>query len=205
MAGVGAHMADPARGAVNVDWKAATAPAAGVTTGIPSSFLPFAIKKRSATLFTNDHRVTTMTVGVSLGGTFTDASSPKRSLFLGAALGDPILTAVEDLTVITPFEWVPDPADPTSFPDVGRKKANSIYFFDATYPDSLTTGLGYAIKSAIGASNINATANPNLPFVARHLRQAALRWQVPAAQVRRRGLARRPADVSVPGRWPATR
>ena len=59
-----------------------------------------------------------------------------------------------------PFKW-----DSTLNFGNGGKASNSIYFFDANSPDTLSESLGYAIQSAISASNINTVTNPNLPYV----------------------------------------
>lgn len=159
--GIAAHMADPALGAINSGHLDPLLPT-GTVSGTPSSFLPFAIGKRGSTLFSKPHLITTMTVGVSLYGSYKDTGvSPKRALFLGAALGDPSLSTWTDVSTLTPFEWVPDPNDPTT----GTKKDGSIYFFDANSPEKLASDLDKAILSATGPSNTNATSNPNLPFI----------------------------------------
>ena len=164
-AGVAAHMSDPSLGdkIAGTDYLAATdpgAPGTAAASGKPQAFLPYAIKRRNTTIFSRDHRITTMTVGVSLGGNYTDSSSPKRNLFLAAAIGDPSLSTWSDLGTLTPFNWVVDAAHPD-----GHRADGSIYFFDATDPDSLTSSLDHAIQSAIGASLVNVTTNPNLPYI----------------------------------------
>jgi len=167
-AGVAAHMADSSLGTVNTNFKSASSASyyntTGTTTGTPSSFLPYAIKTRntgtSTVTFSKDHRITTMTVGVSLGGQYTDSASPKRNLFYAAVVGDPTLTSCSDISTLTPFKW-----DTTLNSGNGGKASSSIYFFDANSPDTLSESLGYAIQSAIGASNINTVANANLPYV----------------------------------------
>jgi len=162
--GIAAHMGDPAFGTLGTNYLAARTATAN-DSGTPSHFLPYAIKSRntgtSLVTFQKPHLVTTMTVGVSLGGQYTDASSPKRNLFLAAAIGDPSMAAWADLSTLTPFVWVPDPTDPTT----GSKQDGSIYFFDATNPEKLASDLDKAILSATGPSNTNATSNPNLPFI----------------------------------------
>ena len=159
--GIAAHMADPALGDINSGHLDPLTPIA-TTSGSPSSFLPFALGKRGATVFSKPHLITTMTVGVSLYGSYKDTGvSPKRALFLGAALGDPSLSTWSDVSTLTPFVWEPDPNDPT----LGKKKEGSIYFFDASSPEKLATDLDKAILSATGPSNTNATSNPNLPFI----------------------------------------
>nr|WP_320132303.1 PilC/PilY family type IV pilus protein [uncultured Holophaga sp.] len=101
-----------------------------------------------------------MTVGVSLGGQYTDSSSPKRNLFYAAVVGDPTTTAYSDLSALIPFEW-----DSSLNSGNGGKVSNSIYFFDGNTPDTLSTSLSYAIESAISASNINTASNADLPYV----------------------------------------
>jgi hypothetical protein len=86
MAGIGAHLSDSTYGAGGF---MAMPPVAAFSPGLPHTFLPFALKQRNGVTYDKDHPVTIMTVGVSLGGNYTDASSPKRSLFLAAIAGDP--------------------------------------------------------------------------------------------------------------------
>lgn len=177
-AGVAAHMADTSLGLTkDVDYMSASEPAA--LTGTPSQFLPFAIKKRNGIAYDKDHRITTMTLGVSLGGQYTDTSSPKRSLFLAAVVGDQS-TKTGNLSSFRSFngweqpqgetidpnnDWIPDPQDPTSYPKIGKRKDGAVFFFDATDPDKLSLSLDFAFRLAIGSAGNNATASPNLPFV----------------------------------------
>ena len=49
------------------------------TSGTPATFLPYAIKKRGDVTFSKDHRITTMTVGVGLGGQYTDTTNYPKS------------------------------------------------------------------------------------------------------------------------------
>ncbi len=163
-AGVAAHMCDSSMGAVGTDYLAALNPGTTTTSGTPRSFLPYAIKKRNGVDFGYDHPITTMAVGVSLGGKYTD-SGAKRNLFLTAAVGDKGMPATEDISTLTPFVWEAKPGATTDFPEVGQKKSGSLYFFDATNPEKLNTDLRRAFLEMTGAPNINATANPNLPFV----------------------------------------
>lgn len=158
--GIAAHMADTSLGVLNTGHLDPLMPT-GTVSGAPSSFLPFALGKRNTTLFAKPHLITTMTVGVSLGGSFTASSSPKRSLFLGAALGDPNTTAWNDIDTLTPFQLETDPTS-TRY---AQKKNGSIYFFDATNPEKLATDLDKAISAAAGVSNTNTISNPNLPFI----------------------------------------
>lgn len=159
-AGIAAHMADSSLGSLNIDYKPAFDPGSSPVSRSRSDFIPYAIKKRGSVDFQSDHRITTMAVGVSLGGRYTEAGA-KRNLFLTAAVGDAGMPTTEDLSTLTPFVWEPDPVDP----EAGRKRPGSLYFFDANSPEKLNTDLRYAIKSATGTSSINATANPNLPFI----------------------------------------
>ena len=159
--GVAAHMADPALGTLGTDYLAAPAPFASGTSDTPSTFLPFAISKRGNVEFQKPHLITTMTVGVSLGGSYSDTASPKRSLFLAAAIGDPSMTAWNDLSTLTPFVEV---TDPNSL-KYGQKQDGSIYFFDATNPEKLVTDLDKAIAETSRPTNTNTTSNPNLPFI----------------------------------------
>jgi len=162
-AGIAAHLGDTSLGTPGVDYLASVdpgLPGSAVKSGTPSSFLPFSLFRRMTTQFTKPHLVTTMTVGVSLAGQYTDAASPKRSLFLAAAVGDPTLSSWNDASTLTPFQW-----DPTLNDGNGGRVSGSLYFFDATNPDNLSNSLVYAIKSAVGASNINTVTNPNTPYV----------------------------------------
>ncbi len=179
LAGIAAHLSDPSSGTLGVDYLAAKDPGTSTSSGYPSDFLPFAIKKRNGLVFSQDHRVTTMTIGVNLGGLVTDDSSPKRSLFYAAVLGR---NGVSNGAISTfhPFrgwnqpygatidpnnDWIPDPKDPTSYPAKGVARDNAAYFFDATNPDLLSNSLEHAFLIAINATSNQATAAPTLPFV----------------------------------------
>ncbi|HWQ07659.1 MAG TPA: hypothetical protein VN436_01070, partial [Holophaga sp.] len=169
-AGVAAHMSNSSLGTAGTNYLAATSSSSGyassssTTTAYPSAFLPYAIKSRgsgtSKVTFSKDHRITTMTMGISLGGYYTDSSSPKRNLFLGAVVGDPTLTSWSDISTLVPFQW-----DATLNSGNGGRVSGSIYFFDGNTPDTLSTSLGYAIQSAISASNINTATVANLPYL----------------------------------------
>ena len=134
----------------------------GVTGWKTSQWIPFWIRSRGAgsekVTFTKPRPITTMTVGVSLTGLATDDTHPKRRMFLAAAMGEPGRKSW-DISTLTEFTLL-DPAHP----DKG-KTPNSTYFFDATDPDKLTKGLDAAFYELSLASNVNTTANPNLPFV----------------------------------------
>jgi hypothetical protein len=168
-AAVAAHMADSSLGnqVAGTDYLAAWdpgLPGAAQKSGTPSALLPFAIKRRNGTLFNHDHRITTMTVGVGLGGTCappaSGGTSPKWNLFLAAAVGDTTVSSYSDLSQLTPFQWNQQLNSGT-----GGRVSGSIYFFDGANPDVLAQDLTYAFQSAINASEINVTSNPNLPYI----------------------------------------
>jgi hypothetical protein len=124
-----------------------------------NAFLPFYLQQRGSVLFKSPgHAITTYTVGVSLGGTINDANGGKRRLFFAAAVGDP-LAKTWNLSTMTPFTLVD-----INHPELG-KTTNSANFFDATDPTALTTSLDAAFQQAAATSNLNATANPNVPFI----------------------------------------
>ncbi len=160
-AGIGAHLGDSALGTVNVDYMPAIDPGSSVaTSAVPSTFLPYSLYKRNATTFTKPHLVTTMTVGVGLGGKYSDTSGPKHSMFLAAAVGDPTLSTWPNITTLQPFVW-----DKALNSGNGGRVPGSIYYFDGNNPDALSDSLDKAIRSAVGASNINTISNPNTPFI----------------------------------------
>ena len=162
-AGAAAHLGDSSLGTSGMDYLPTPdpgLPGAAVKSGVPSSFLPLSLFRRMTTQFTKPHLITTMTVGVSLAGQYTDPASPKRSLFLGAAVGDPTLPTWADASTLTPFQW-----DQSLNDGNGGRVPGSLYFFDASNPDNLSDSLSKAIKSAVGASNINTVTNPNTPYV----------------------------------------
>ena len=173
-AAMAAHLTDTSLGtALGADYLAATAPAAA-TSATPHTFMPFAIKKRGTVDFgTYGHRVTTMTLGVSLGGYYNDnettySISGKRALFRTALLGDPTITSgnATDYHGFDPAtDWLVNPADPADYPEVGLRKAGATYFFDGSDPEKLALMLQRAIQSTLAPSNINSTSNPNLPFI----------------------------------------
>jgi len=175
-AAVAAHLSDTSIGTIpGTDYLAASAKAAG-TSDTPSAFLPFAIKKRDTVDFgSSGHRITTMTLGVSLGGYYTDdettySLSGKRALFRAALLGDPTIKSgsVADFHGFDPaIDWIPNPDNPSEFPDVGLRnpKTNNAYFFDGSDPEKLVSSLKVALANITGASNVNSVANPNLPFI----------------------------------------
>jgi hypothetical protein len=162
-AGAAAHLADTTKQSYTKDLPITTfmAVPASYPSGqaSPSSFLPFAIPKRlTQTISAPYDLVTTMTIGVSLGGKLTSLLSPKRRLFLAAAVGDPNRTSwnLNNLTNYT----LQDPNNPSL-----GKTSNSTYFFDATNPTLLTQSLGYAFAESTGGGQTGTTSNTNLPFV----------------------------------------
>lgn len=169
MAGIGAHLADSSLGTVNVDYLAAKDPASNSTYAAPSTFLPLAFKKRNNITLNQDRRVMTLTMGVGLGGKYTDANSAKRNLFLAAVAGDPGITS-GPLSGFHPFDpttdWQVDPRDPASYPAVGKRADGAVFFFDATSTDKLITGMDYLFRIATSTTTTSqATTSPNLPFV----------------------------------------
>jgi hypothetical protein len=177
MMGIGAHLSDSSFGVNGTDYMSEPTTVLP-TSAAPHSYLPFAVRQRNGVTYDKDHRVTVMTVGVSLGGQYTDAASPKRSLFVGAVVGDPstnigALNSFHSFfgwdqplgSVIDPNnDWIPDPQDPTTYPLGGIRKSGAVYFFDATDPDKLKSSMDYAFRLALGQGGNNATSNPNLPF-----------------------------------------
>ncbi|MCL1909094.1 MAG: PilC/PilY family type IV pilus protein [Holophagaceae bacterium] len=188
-AGVGAHMANSSlgQGRENVDYMRVKNPGrkgSAQTSGTPETFLPYAIYGRNDVEFSTGttgkpRRVTTMSVGVSLGGRYTAASGTKRNIFLTALLGDPESTSgrVIDFRAFDPptfhpdgtvdqyNDWELDGSDPDAYPSKGKRKSGAVYYFDATDPDKLTTSLETAFTAAIAQGSNNAVSTPNLPFV----------------------------------------
>ena len=186
-AGVGAHMANSSLGVKDVDYMEVLNPGrkgSAQKSGTPSTFLPYAIYGRNDVEFATGstgkpRRVTTMSVGVSLGGRYTAASGTKRNIFLTALLGDPESTSgrVIDFRAFDPptfhpdgtvdqyNDWEVDGSDPDAYPSKGKRKAGAVYYFDATDPDKLTTSLETAFTAAIAQGSNNAVSTPSLPFV----------------------------------------
>lgn len=143
---------------------ATTWPTAAATT--VRAFAPFAIAARGSTAFKKPHLITTMTVGISLAqanwvGSTPGAilsTDPKFRLLSAAAVGDPD-TQSWNLQTVQPFA-LKDPA----FPELGKAPGTCNYF-DATDSDKLAQSLDSAFLMATLASNVNATTNPNVPFV----------------------------------------
>jgi hypothetical protein len=180
-AALAAHMSNRTLGEGH--YMEALAPSNSIIKQNISDFLPFAIKGRKGVTYPNPKRVTTMAVGVSLGGMLTDTSSiatvhPKRGMFLTAVMGDPDVIGGR-LGDFHPFEpptfnldgsvdkyndWELDPVNP-GWPEMGKKKEGAVFFFDATDPDKLTESIQAAFRAAIAKGSNNATATPNLPFV----------------------------------------
>jgi Tfp pilus tip-associated adhesin PilY1 len=195
IAGIAAHLSDPTLGTVNVDYMPQWAPGTGVTTGVPHVFLPFAINQRGNAAnnnllqYSKDHRVTIMTVGVSLGGTVNSPGGPKQNLFNTAVAGDPDTTANPALPAVfhgfvpptgtsgsnwvgsdwVANDWVQNPQDPSDYPTIGQRTPGAVYFFDGSNPTALSSAMKYAFAIAIGTPTNNTTASPSLPFVGQAL------------------------------------
>ena len=159
-AGAAAHLSDDTKG-----WPAEAVmaiPTYPAGDDSPSAFLPFAIPARKTVTIPQPYRlVTTMTIGVSLYGQYTDAASPKRRLFLAAAVGDPDRTSW-DLSTLTPFT-LKDPAKPDD-PN-NSKTDDSVFFFDATSPDLLTNYLSQAFKAAGATPQTGTSSVPVIPWI----------------------------------------
>lgn len=123
-----------------------------------AAWVPYSIKQRGSLVFNKPHSVQIMTVGVSLSGLATDATSPKRRMFLAAAFGDPAMKTWK-LADLKPFQLL-DPSNPDS-----PKDPNAVYFFDASDPGTLVTYLEKAFAAAAAISNVNSTAAPVFPFL----------------------------------------
>ena len=197
-AGIAAHLSDPtmnngnaapAPSGLGTDYLAQWAPGPGTTTGLPSAFLPYAINQRGSganlTAYSKDHRVTIMTVGVSLGGTSSSSGGPKQNLFWTAITGNPAITSgpLSDFHGFVPptgtygtgswvaNDWAVNPADPSDYPTIGQPATGAVYFFDGSNPAALSTSMNYAFTIAIGTPGNNTSSNPNLPFVGASLGQ----------------------------------
>ena len=184
-AGIAAHLSDPTMGTLGTDYMAQWTPS-GTTTGTPATFLPYAISQRgdastdnNLLVFSKNHQVTTMTVGVSLGGTATTSGGPKQNLFWAAVTGDPSTTsgALSSFHGFVPptgtygtsswvaNDWVSNPSDPSDYPTVGERATGAVYFFDGSNPTTLASAMNYAFKIAIGTASNNTTASPSVPMI----------------------------------------
>ena len=183
LAGVAAHLGDSNFLSPNTNYLPAITPP-NHTSLAPSGYLPYAITQRNGVTYSSPHLITTMTVGVSLGGYYNQTGSPKQNLFLAALVGDPgvdggtdpslnaltnfhqfVPPVMSGSTVVTENDWIPNPVDPSAYPTVGMKSTSSVYYFDGTNPAALYQGLGLAVQLALGTTSNNATTNPNLPYV----------------------------------------
>ena len=181
-AGAAAHMGDSSFGMPNVNYLPGQFPPPAHTSQNPSAYLPYTITQRNGVSYSSPHLITTMTVGVSLGGFYNESGSPKQSLFLAAMVGDPntkggttsVISGFHqfvpptyngDGTINQQNDWVPNALDPTSYPKFGTKATGAVYYFDGTNPAALSQGLGLAVALALGTTSNNATSNPNLPYV----------------------------------------
>ena len=164
--GAAAHLSDDTKTGYTADLPITTfmVPPASYPAGnaSPSAFLPFAVLKRLTVPIPQPYRlITTMTIGVSLGGKYTDANSPKQRLFLAAVFGDPDRTSW-DTGKLTPFTL----KDPTRPDDPNNAKTkDSVYFFDATTPDAIVSGLGFAFKETTAVSQTASTSVPVIPWI----------------------------------------
>ncbi|MEI7614170.1 MAG: hypothetical protein WCK63_14820 [Betaproteobacteria bacterium] len=172
-AAIGAHLSDSSvkDGAGASHYMAI--PATGyppTSSGTRSTFLPYSITSRGSgtnlTKFVQPHRITTMAVGVSLGGTYLDPNSPKYRLLAAAAIGDPT-TLSWNLNNLLPFDSVPDPNDSSRL----LRKSGTTNFFDGSNPETLKKSLDVAIQQALLPSNVNTTSNPELPYIGAALGQ----------------------------------
>ncbi len=162
LAGLAAHGGETTNGGMTVPTYPATNTFGNTGDPLVSAWIPFWIKQRGSgtnlVTFTKPRAITTMTIGLSLAGVITDATSPKRRLFYAAVVGEPS-RLTWDAASLTPFTLA-DPNDPTL-----GKTPNSVFFFDAVDPATLVNSLDAAFNEAAISSNINSTANPNLPFI----------------------------------------
>ncbi len=167
-AAIGAHLSDssivdPATGVSHYMPAPSSYP---TSSSLRDAFLPYSILQRGApssadhVTFDKPHRITTMTVGVSLGGTYLDPNAPKYRLFAAAAIGDPTATSW-NLNNLLPFDSIPDPNDSSRL----VRKPGTTNFFDGANPTALRKSLDVAIQQILLPSNINSTTNPNLPFI----------------------------------------
>ncbi len=178
-AGIAAHLGDSSKTQYSTDNSITTFmnPPTSYPSGdaAPTAFLPFAVQNRGTISISQPYGlITTMTIGVSLGGKYTDAKSAKQRLFLAAAFGDPDRTSWDlnppDLSAtkplhpngLTPFAL----KDPTKPDDPNNtKSANSVYFFDATTPDAIVSGLGFAFKATTAIEQTGSTSVPVIPWI----------------------------------------
>ena len=165
-AGIGAHLGDSGLGTGN--YMTATDPGTSVSSGAPSTFLPMTIYKRHGTVFNAPQRVTFMTMGVSLGGIYTDTTSPKYNCWLTAVSGNPASphtgNLATDFHAFTSADWIPDVVGPPAS-TTGHVATGAVYYFDATDPNKLVSAMTNMFKIAAGSVGNNATASPILPFV----------------------------------------
>ena len=117
------------------------------STGVnPSSFAPFRVTGRNAS---PARYITTMTVGLCLGGTSTDAAGGKSALLKAAYFGDPSLKSGLDITKAVAY-GVTTGGSPTNF-------------FDAASPGNLVKSLN-TIMARVVSGNAGITA-PSAPLV----------------------------------------
>lgn len=165
-AGAAAHLGDTSR-PTDIKLENTMTVTSYPASGSPSSYLPFTVNSRpsgaSTTTIPAPFRcVNTMTIGVSLGGRYTDAGSAKQRLFLAAVFGDTELTSW-DYSKLKPF-YLKDPSKPFDLLSNPRG-ADSINFFDAATPDDIVKGLGAAFASTLTKNQTGATATPVIPWI----------------------------------------
>jgi hypothetical protein len=145
------------------------------TTVTPSvgAAAPFLISDRGAST-SNMRRIRTMTVGMSLFGTFADANAGKAAMYRAALYGNPGIS-----TWVNPTSANPTPAfDPA---DSSRNDRNvNPFFFDAQSIDQLSAAMDAVVAEAITASG--SISAPSAPLVGLSLgREAFLGLFQPAS------------------------
>ncbi len=170
-AGVAAHLGTKISSGSWIDPKAKTYPA----NGSPSTFAPWYVKTRGsgadALTFNSPRPIQTMTVGMSLGSSFsgtysvwkpdtltldpiaTTPDTPKYRLLASAVYGDPDKVDY-NLATATPY---------TSGPD-GNPTATSSYYFDAISAKKLVDSLDVAFGKIKSLAAQSVTATPVAPF-----------------------------------------
>jgi hypothetical protein len=145
-AGIAAHLSDPRWGVSGTDFMPQWNPGTGVTSNVPSTFLPYAVNQRNGVAFSKDHRVTIMTVGVSLGGQVNTVGGPKANLFAAAVVGDPSTpnSSTGTLPVGTFHTFTPPPTNNPAWPAGGWA---GVYLTPPTYPAGWVTN-DWVVNSA---------------------------------------------------------
>ncbi len=113
-----------------------------------TSAMPFRITDRGATVAA-PRKIRTMTIGMSLAGSLTDATSGKSDLFRAALYGNP--DAKTWNLGVAPY----DPTDPNSDPTVNP------FFFDATDTSKLSSAMSAVLAEVTaGSASVAAPASP---------------------------------------------